>query len=90
MKIVDLTGNELKKGDVISYPRRTGSHIWMSFGLIDEIHDEDSATIITPNGKKTTISAALRRCILIHRRLCPIDANEELEKLFRMQLRVDE
>ena len=59
----DAIGNILQVGDLIGYPVRRGSHMWMSFGWIEEFRDHDGKIVIIERyptggrGKRKTLSA---------------------------------
>lgn len=64
MKVEDMMGNELKVGDTIAYPGRSGSSLWMTTSVIIAIDEyEDYWTkrkmpllrVVKPSGKKTQV-----------------------------------
>lgn len=45
--LVDIVGKEVKIGDTIAYPRRSGSSLWMETAKVVEILSEESDTSTT-------------------------------------------
>lgn len=66
MKVKDIVGNELKVGDTIAYPGRSGSALWLTTAKITEIQKYicywsgkylPKLKVTKPSGRKTTVYA---------------------------------
>ena len=69
MKVEDILGRELKVGDTIAYPRRSGSSMWMTTGVItaiEEFRDRWTKTmhpmlkVMKKSGRKTHVTSVDR------------------------------
>ena len=69
MKVEDILGNELKAGDTIAYPRRSGSALWMTTGVIVAIEEFEDwwskkkfpmLKVMKKSGRKTHVTAVDR------------------------------
>jgi hypothetical protein len=69
MKVKDMLGRELNVGDTIAYPRRSGSHLWMTTAQITDIQSYECdwvgkevpmLKVIKPEGRKTCVYAIER------------------------------
>jgi len=60
----DCCGNDVKVGDVITYPGRTGSSLWMNFGKVTKITQKTEDSYY---GKRTfTLVQVLRPLLMWH------------------------
>lgn len=69
MKAEDILGRELMVGDTIAYPRRSGSALWMTTGVITAIEEFEEywtkkkrpmLKVTKPLGRKTHVTAVDR------------------------------
>ncbi len=66
--IKDVLKNEILVGDKIAYPCRSGSRCWLETAVILELSGSTERPVALAekeNGKKVTLTAALKRCVRV-------------------------
>ena len=60
----DFRGIEILVGDVIAYPGRKGSSLWLSFGRVTYVFESGELSVRTSNDKDVTLLRSDRVAVL--------------------------
>ena len=60
----DFRGIEILVGDVIAYPGRKGSNLWISFGRVTFVYESGELSVHTSNDKDVTLLRSDRVAVL--------------------------
>lgn len=64
VEVYDFRGLEIRIGDLIAYPRRSGSAMWMQHGTVTGILTSDELDIRNEDGKDVRILRSDRVAVL--------------------------